>query len=81
VNKDRIEFITTGYSSRAKFLNTDALLPSYGFRRCGTMKCTAEMFSEDEEELLRLLKKRGTRSERMGFEEDWIVEREDGYDF
>jgi hypothetical protein len=45
------------------------------------MKCTAEMFSEDEEELLRLLKKRGTRSEHRGFEEDWVVDREDGYDF
>ena len=46
------------------------------------MKCTAKMFSEDEEELLRLLKKRGARSERMGFEEEWRLERkEDGYDF
>jgi hypothetical protein len=46
------------------------------------MKCTAEMFSEDEEELLRLLKKREVGSEHMGFEEEWIVEREeDGYDF
>jgi hypothetical protein len=46
------------------------------------MKCTAEMFSEDEEELLRLLKKRGAGSEHMGFEEEWRVEREeDGYDF
>ena len=46
------------------------------------MKCTAEMFSEDEEELLRLLKKRGARSERMGFEEEWRIEREEKeYDF
>jgi hypothetical protein len=46
------------------------------------MKRKAKMFSEDEEELLRLLKKRGTRSACIEFEEDWIVEREeDGYDF
>jgi hypothetical protein len=46
------------------------------------MKCKAKIFSEDEEELLRLLKKRGARSERIDFEEDWIVDREeDGYNF
>jgi len=46
------------------------------------MKRKAKIFSEDEEELLRLLKKRGVRSEGMGVEEAWVVDREEGgYDF
>ena len=46
------------------------------------MKRKAKMLSEDEEELLRLLKKRGARSMRLGFEEDWAIDREeDGYEF
>ncbi|MFB0545070.1 MAG: hypothetical protein ACETVN_05095 [Asgard group archaeon] len=46
------------------------------------MKRKAKIFSEDEEELLRLLKKRGARSERIDFEEDWVVDKEEGgYDF
>jgi len=46
------------------------------------MKRKAKIFSEDEEELLRLLKKRGARSERIDFEEDLVVDREeDGYNF
>jgi hypothetical protein len=46
------------------------------------MKRKATIFSEDEEELLRLLKKRGARSERIDFEEDWVVDKEEGgYDF
>jgi len=46
------------------------------------MKHKAKMLSEDEEELLRLLKKRGARSTRLGVEQDWAIEREeDGYEF
>jgi hypothetical protein len=46
------------------------------------MNRKAKMFSEDEEELLRVLKKRGARSECIEFEEDWVAEREEhGYDF
>ena len=46
------------------------------------MKRKAKMLSEEEEELLRLLKKRGARSERRGFDEDWVTDREEGgYDF
>lgn len=41
------------------------------------MKCKAKMFSDEEEELLRLLKKRGARSEPMCCEEDWDVYREE----
>ena len=41
------------------------------------MKNTAKLFSEDEEELLRLLKKRRTRSERGGFDDAWLTEREE----
>jgi hypothetical protein len=42
------------------------------------MKRKAKIFSDDEEELLRLLKKRGARSERIEFEEDWVMDREEG---
>jgi hypothetical protein len=46
------------------------------------MKRKAQMLSEDEEELLRLLRKRGARSMRLGFEADWALEQEeDGYNF
>jgi hypothetical protein len=46
------------------------------------MKRKAKMLSEDEEELLRLLKKRGARSMCLDFEEEWAIEQEeDGYDF
>ena len=36
------------------------------------MRCEANMFSEDEEELLRILKKQG-RGESLGFEEGWLA--------
>ncbi len=35
------------------------------------MKQKAEMFSEDEEELLRILKKGRRQKERMNFEDCW----------
>ena len=46
------------------------------------MKRKAKMLSDDEEELLRLLKKRGASSMCRDFKEEWAIEQEeDGYDF
>ena len=47
------------------------------------MKRKAKTLSDDEEELLRLLKKRGARSMCLDFEEEWAIDNkeEDGYDF
>lgn len=47
------------------------------------MRRKVKMFSDEEEELLRLLKKRGARAERIfECEEDWVPEREEeDYEF
>jgi hypothetical protein len=38
------------------------------------MKRKAEtLFSEDEEELLRILKRQSRRSERLGFDDAWLA--------
>lgn len=53
------------------------VLPQIGGEQ-DTMKRKAEtLFSEDEEELLRILKRQSRRSERFGFDDAWLAMNEE----